>query len=223
MCKILSIFVVNCCLIFLGCRDLGNVYKVSGSNSVNENRTVANFSAASLPIDKTIQGKDTTPEYQTEIDLKSTDKIEFSVAAPKSKKTDFILGNRRSKLPSFIKGTWEIVKYVEIDGHAYEKPDLAQAEIGKKIILDKFKVKYDQNFLFFDDTCENVDYKFTKHPFKFGDKGSLWFYDLPEAQSKRAEDFIVRCNGSDRYYFDITRDKELSIYFDGWFFFLKKI
>lgn len=131
--------------------------------------------------------------------------------------------NRKSKLPSFVKGTWEVVRFVEIGGHAYEKPDLAQAEVGKKITFDKFAVKYDKNFLFFEDTCENTRYKIVKRPFEAGDKGSLWFYDLPEAQDKRVENFVVGCIGEDRYYFDVTKDKQLSIYFDGWFFFLKKI
>ena len=220
--RALLTLIVTGCLFFVGCQNTSSVNEFSDSNSVVENRTVANPDATLFPTGKTIEGKGTVPERQAKIDEKNSAETESSLAASKPTNPDFIPGNRRSKLPSFIKGTWEIARYVEIGGHAYEKPDLAQAEIGKQITLDKFKVEYDQNFLFFGDTCENVVYKTTKHPFRYGDKGTLWFYDLPEAQRKRAEDFIVECNGKDQYYFEVTKDKQLSIYYDGWFFILKK-
>ena len=168
-----------------------------------------------------------TPEFKPEkfLDVSTplTLETEPLSVTPKPINLNSTRKNRKSKLPSFVKGTWEIIRFVEIGGHAYEKPDLAKAEVGKKITFDKFTVKYDSNFLFFEDTCENTSYKIVKRPFEAGDKGSLWFYDLPEAQNKRVENFIVSFNGENRYYFDVTKDKQLSIYFDGWFFFLEKL
>lgn len=166
-----------------------------------------------------------TPESKPEeiLEVSIPPALETPSVTPKPINPNFTPKNRKSKLPSFAKGTWEIVRYVEIGGHAYEKPDLAQAEVGKKITFDKFTVKYDSSFLFFEDICENTSYKIVKRPFEAGDKGSLWFYDLPEAQNKRVENFIVSCNDEDRYYFDVTKDKQPSIYFDGWFFFLEKL
>jgi hypothetical protein len=135
-----------------------------------------------------------------------------------------VLGQKNpgSNLPSYVRGTWVIARYAGLGGaHAVEKPDMPGAEIGKKITFgDRFS--HDKDFLWFDDDCPNFGYVREKSVLSGTEKGTLSFYGSKEALGNRIDSVIVTCNGRKHYQFEIARDRELAIYYDNWFFFLRK-
>lgn len=56
-----------------------------------------------------------------------------------------------------------------------------------------------------------------------GDKGGSSFYGLDESMGKKNVTLIVRCNGHNAYYIDLTKNGQLAILYDGWFLFLEKV
>lgn len=53
------------------------------------------------------------------------------------------------------------------------------------------------------------------------EKGSLGFYGLEQRDS--GQFLVVRCSDRDMYFFELAKNQELAVYFDGWFFFLRKM
>lgn len=129
-------------------------------------------------------------------------------------------------IPAFVYGTWEIRKLEEVGSHAGEKPDLARREIGKKIRFGRRTVSYDRGFLFFDPLCRRVSYTFEVHKLaenEVGEKVTLDAHGLNPAQDGQIQEVVVRCNGRSQYYFELAKNGELTVYYDGWFFFLEKV
>jgi len=58
-----------------------------------------------------------------------------------------------STIPESVYGTWKIHKFEDLGGHAFEKPELAQREVGRKITFGRRAVSYDKDFLFFGPSC----------------------------------------------------------------------
>ena len=130
-----------------------------------------------------------------------------------------------STIPSSFYGTWKIYKFEEVGGHAGEKPELAQKEIGRKIRFSRKAVSYDKDFLFFDPACPRVNYRFKVHVLatnEVGVKGTLGFYGLNPLKEGQIRNIVLRCNGRPQYYFELAGGNQLAIYYDGWFFFLKQ-
>ena len=133
---------------------------------------------------------------------------------------------QRRAIPASVYGTWKINRFEDLGGHAFEKPELAQKEIGRKIRFDRTAVTFDKNFLFFGASCPRVSYRFEVQSigeYDVEEKGTLEFYELKPAKSGRVQNVVVRCNGRPKYYFELAAGNELAIYYDGWFFFLEQI
>jgi hypothetical protein len=131
-----------------------------------------------------------------------------------------------SKIPPFVYGTWRIYKFTEVGGHAGEKPDLAKKEIDRKISFGRRTMSYDNGFLFLDPPCRKVSYVLEVRTLRrngVGEKGTLAWHGLNPAKSKQIQNLVVRCNSRPAYYFELTDNHQLAIYYDGWFFFLKKV
>lgn len=130
--------------------------------------------------------------------------------------------------PGFFFGTWTIHKFEEVGGHAFEKPEKAQKEIGKKIRFEKTTYSSDQGFLFFEPKpCAKVRYLRTIERFRREydpyEKGTLLFYGVSGAKPNRTDSVMVKCLGRmGEAAFELTKDNELAIYYDGFFFYLKK-
>jgi hypothetical protein len=128
--------------------------------------------------------------------------------------------------PASIYGTWKIYKLEEVGGHAGEKHDLAQKEIGKKIRFGRGTVSYDSGFLFFDPPCRRVSYTFEVHKlreYEAEEQGTLAFHGLNPAKDGQIQYVVLRCKGRSQYYFEWARGNQLAAYYDGWFFFLEKV
>ena len=131
-----------------------------------------------------------------------------------------------STIPASVYGTWKIHKFEEVGGHGIEKLELAQKEIGRKITFGRKAVSYDEDFLFFDPPCRGVSYSFEVHKLArtdVGVKGTLSFYGLNPVKEWQIQNVVVRCNGRPQYYFELAKDDQLAIYYDGWFFFLERV
>lgn len=120
-------------------------------------------------------------------------------------------------VPSFVYGRWTIFKFVEVNGHAGQTKEKAKAQIGKTVTLGVKSLAHDKKFLWFDDACKNVSYKM-EEPDR--EDGSLGFYGLEQQES--GQFLLVSCDGRDSYFFELAKNQELAVYYDGWFFFLRK-
>jgi hypothetical protein len=132
-----------------------------------------------------------------------------------------------TKLPNFLYGTWEIYKYLK-NGGTLLKPKEVQNYIGKKINFRKDSFTYDNPTLFFNESCKLEKYQFeTIIPKQnYVDerlRGTLYWEDLEGSQKNRVQFVKVYCSKNADYYFEITDTKELSIYYDGYHFFLRKV
>ena len=131
-----------------------------------------------------------------------------------------------SKLPSHIYGEWKINKFVEVGGHSGASRDDAEKQIGKRLKIERQSFTYDDGFLWFESSpCTGVQYEIEAQESKEREvrrKGSLAFYGLEAAQDNRSQFVIVTCGKRRLYYFELAKEKELAVYYDGWFFFLKK-
>jgi hypothetical protein len=129
-----------------------------------------------------------------------------------------------TNLPDIVWGTWEIYKYYEVGGHAGEKPEKAKNEFGKIIKFSKGAIDYSKKFLFFDPPCQKISYSIkviNSEEFAPDEKSTLRYYGLSSAWENQTKYIIVECNSAPQYFFEITKDNQLAIYYDGWFFFLK--
>jgi len=132
-----------------------------------------------------------------------------------------------AKPPKFIFGTWKIYKYKFIGGGTLITIDKAKSYVGKKVVFDKRSFHHDQDFLWFDDECGLTKYTFETFAGLEGEvgktQGTLWAYDVKEAQKNKIQWIKPNCDGVDYYYFEITKSKQLAIFYDHYFFFLKKV
>lgn len=126
-------------------------------------------------------------------------------------------GRYSQRVPPFVYGSWTIFKFVEVIGHAGQTKEQAQAQVGKTLIVGVKAFVHDKKFLWFDDTCKNVSYKM-KEPER--EDGSLGFYGLEQEES--GQFLVVSCDRRDSYSFEVAKNQELAVYYDGWFFFLQK-
>lgn len=132
---------------------------------------------------------------------------------------------QKKAIPASVYGTWKIHKFVEVGGHAIEKPELAQKEIGREIRFSRKAVSYDKDFLFFDPPCSRLSYTFDVRVLarnEIGVKGTLDFYGLNPVKEGQIQKVVLRCSGRPQYYFELASGGQLAIYYDGWFFFLKQ-
>ena len=126
-------------------------------------------------------------------------------------------GNRSQRVPPFLYGGWTIARFVEVGGHGAQTKERAQAEIGKTLRISVQSFKHDPKFLWFDDRCKNVRYRMQETG---GEKGSLGFYGLEQEGS--GQFLVVSCGNRDMYFFEVAKNQELAVYYDGWFFFLQR-
>ena len=128
--------------------------------------------------------------------------------------------------PTFFWGTWQIYKLEEVGGHSAEKSELAQNEIGRTIKFGRKAISYGMPFLFFDTPCRSVSYALEVRKvgeYDAGARGTLIFYGLSAARKDQVRNVVVKCGGRPAYYFELTKDNQFAIFYDGWFFFLKKL
>jgi hypothetical protein len=125
--------------------------------------------------------------------------------------------NQSQPVPQFVYGQWTITKFVEVGGHAAETKERAQGQIGKTLRIAFQSFRHDSKFLWFDDTCKNASYRMKETD---SEKGSLGFYGLEQEES--GQFLIVTCNKRDSYSLEVAKNQELAVYYDGWFFFLRK-
>jgi|GEM_PF-6537987 len=129
--------------------------------------------------------------------------------------------------PLFIFGTWGIYKFEEVGGHAIERTELAEKEIGKKVSLKSDSFVCGNNFLGVpQEPCSRVAYRLEVRRFTEydgGGKGTLQFYGLEAAKKNETRRVAVVCNERPVCYFELAVRNQLAIYYDGWFFFLEKV
>ncbi|HEV8482248.1 MAG TPA: hypothetical protein VGV87_01710 [Blastocatellia bacterium] len=132
---------------------------------------------------------------------------------------------KTARVPSFVFGTWKIYRVQEVGGHAGH--DAAEKEIGKEFYLGKDVFRHDLNLLFFENKpCQNPRYNFTTRRFSqydVVDKGTLLFYGLDAAKPNTVRQIVLHCRDAGGASFEVTKDNELALYYDGYFFFLKKV
>ena len=131
------------------------------------------------------------------------------------------------KIPTHFWGTWRVYKRAEVGGHAEEKPEKAAEEIGRRVKLGRRTFSHDRGLFFYDPPCRRPRYTFEVRRYGPGDKGALAHYDLSEYGQGEArygwvQSVIVRCGNEKEYYFELAKGKQLAVYYDGWWFFLKK-
>lgn len=131
------------------------------------------------------------------------------------------------RLPASLFGTWRIYRFEEVGGHVLETAQLAQKEIGRAVRFAKESFTYDKDFLSFGPKqCPSLRYKFEIRKLKkseIGQKGTLEFYGLEPSNKGEIRRIVVICDGHPAYYFEFSKGNQLSIYYDGWFFFLEKV
>jgi hypothetical protein len=127
-------------------------------------------------------------------------------------------GNHSQRVPQFVYGPWTITKFVEVGGHARQTKERAQEQIGKTLKIENKSFDHDSKFLWFEDSCKSVSYRMQATD---NEEGSLGFYGLEQRGS--GQFLVVRCSNRDMYFLELAKDKELAVYCDGWFFFLRKI
>ena len=128
--------------------------------------------------------------------------------------------SRSPRVPPFVYGTWTIYRYLEVGGHAGQTKERAKAQVGKALKISEQSFDHDSDLLWFgSEPCKNVRYRMSDED--FGD-GSLGFYGLEPARSDRDEFVVVSCSKRDLYFLELAKNQELAVYYDGWFFFLRK-
>jgi hypothetical protein len=126
--------------------------------------------------------------------------------------------NRTQRVPQSVFGEWAITKFVEVGGHATQTREKAQAQIGKMLRLGARSFAHGPGFLYFEDSCTNPTY--TLQATTGEEQWSLDWHDLE--QKDKGQILVVRCGHHNSYSFELAKNQELAIYYDGWFFFLKK-
>jgi hypothetical protein len=131
--------------------------------------------------------------------------------------TSYPQGNDSQRVPRSVYEQWTIAKFVEVGGHAAQTREKAQAQIGKTLSIGAKSFDHDSKFLWFEDSCKNVSYKMQAAD---SEKGSLGFYGLEQEDS--GQFLVVSCSNRDLYFLELAKNEELAVYYDGWFFFLRK-
>jgi hypothetical protein len=126
-------------------------------------------------------------------------------------------GTHSQRVPQSVFGEWKIVRFVEIGGHAGQTKEQAQGQIGKTLKIGNQSFNHDSKFLWFDDSCKNVSYRMQSTA---NGEGALGFYGLD--QEDKGQFLVVRCGNRDMYFLELAKNQELAVYYDGWFFFLRK-
>jgi hypothetical protein len=130
-------------------------------------------------------------------------------------------------VPSVIWGTWSIAKYIEVGGHGAENETEAKNEIGRKITFSKAGIKCNYPFLYYDKAeCIQAKYKFQIDKYDQYEaipKGTLFKYSLDPIKNHQTQQIIITCEGGNDYYFELAQNNRLTVYYDGWFFYLEKI
>jgi hypothetical protein len=102
-----------------------------------------------------------------------------------------------------------------------EKSLAARAQIGKALKIGPQSFSHDNNLLWLGTTpCKNVHYKMRVESSDESGKGSLGSYGLESAEV--GQFVIVNCDKQDVCSLELAKNQELAVYFDGWFFFLRK-
>ena len=126
---------------------------------------------------------------------------------------------RSPRVPSFVYGTWTIYRFIEVGGHAPQTKG-AQAQIGKTLKIQVQTFDHDKDLLWSDNApCKNVNYRMKVNADAL-DSGVLGFYGLEEADKDQF--VLVSCEKRDLHVFELAKNQELAVYYDGWFFFLRK-
>ncbi len=126
-------------------------------------------------------------------------------------------GSHSQAVPQSLYGQWTISRFVEVGAHAGQTKEQAQEQIGKTLRVEKQSFGHDSKFLWFENSCKNSNYKMQATG---RGKGSLGFYGLEQEDS--GQFLVVRCSDRDMYFLELAKNQELAIYYDGWFFFLRK-
>ena len=135
-------------------------------------------------------------------------------------------GQSANSNASFVYGVWKIRSVSEVGGHGSEVARSAEKEIGKKIEFREKRMSYEAGSLFFDGPCTRAEYGLKKQKLgrrDVGVKGTLEFYDLVPKRRGWIEHIIVKCENGNEYQFELAKEKDLAIYYDGWFFFFEKV
>lgn len=131
-----------------------------------------------------------------------------------------------SKPPKFIFGTWEIYRHEYTSRGTLITANRLKSYIGKKVTFAEKSFSHDKDFLFFDDECDLRKYTFETFKGLEGEvgktQGTLWMFGKKESQKNKIQWIKPNCGGQDMYYFEITKNKELAIFYDSYFFFLRK-
>jgi hypothetical protein len=134
--------------------------------------------------------------------------------------------SRSPRVPTLVYGTWEIYKFVEVGGHAGEIKEHAQSQIGKTMKIGGQSFEHDDDTLWFGRTpCKTARYRIEVHrigPEYEVDPGALSFHDLDRPESDRDEFVVVSCAKRELCFLEFAKNQDLAVYYDGWFFFLRK-
>jgi hypothetical protein len=126
-------------------------------------------------------------------------------------------GNHSQHVPPFLYGQWTINTFVEVGGHTGQTKERAEEQIGKVLRIGKQSFDHDSKFLWFEDSCKGASYRMQLLD---SEKGSLGFYNLEQRDS--GQFLVVRCSKRDMYFLELAKNQELAVYYNGWFFFLRK-
>jgi hypothetical protein len=127
------------------------------------------------------------------------------------------------RVPPLVYGIWAIDRYVEVGGHAGETKERAKNQIGKILSIGVKLFDHDSGLLWLgSEQCKSVRYRMKVNGQDDADKGSLGFYGLETAKSDRDEFIIVSCGKQEICELELAKNEELAVYYDGWFFFLRK-
>ena len=134
--------------------------------------------------------------------------------------------SRSPRVPPLVYGAWVIYKFAEVGGHARQTKERAQAQIGKTLKIGRQSFEYDDNTLWFGRMPGKIPrYRIEVHrigPDYEVDRGSLSFHDLDRPEADRDEFVVVSCAKRDLCYLEFAKNQEVAVYYDGWFFFLRK-
>jgi hypothetical protein len=131
-----------------------------------------------------------------------------------------------SKPPKFIFGTWKIYRAEFVGGGTLITKQEIKNWIGKKLEIGETSFKIDKDFLYYDETCNLKKYKFETYKMigDFGEidvRGKLIGSDLKDAYKNQIVHLYPYC-GKSPYFIEVTKKHELAVFYDNYFFFLRK-
>lgn len=123
------------------------------------------------------------------------------------------------KIPRFVYGTWEIYRFEENRGTIHDP----KVFLGKKVRFSNKSFTCDKNFLFFNHPCRLYKYDYTDFRPEEGDINSGFLIWTENGFKDRTKRFRVHYRKGGYYgEFEIARNNDLMIYYDGWLYFLRK-